>query len=1199
MMAGKRPMTKVSQCRAERVATRAAARSRLFTGTALAMMVALPGTLRALELPTGGIPETTAGLSTIDAAAFDIASAPVAFGSSTNIVPDNSAVRLTLDLNSSANAVINWNSFNIAATGRVEFTSTAAAGGDFNVLNRVNGGGPLSQIAGLIDGGVSGRIWIVNESGITFAGSSVVQNTRGLVLSTLGVTSTAFANFDASGTQFAGAGSAPIQILGGASLGTSGVLVMVAPAIDSAGTLAVGGEAGLFVAADATVTLSAGSNITVSIAAGTPVDTTPLNISGGSLNADKIYAVGLRANDIASALLNVSGSLVAANATATASGIVLSAGRSATNVAVTGTTQGNVTITAAPSVTAGPATEVRARGTITATGIAAPLSFARLDATGDVTLSNTGALNTVAIGAVDSANFSLTSDAAATIAGAVTATGDYLAQAASLTLGTAVTVVRQSAAGALTAIATTGGLDAVGTLTLNANSDGSAPATPRGETLTLDTLTGITGAPNLIAGQLAGGVLTNGTDLRIRTGTLAVSVSPITLGNVNAGRIANAVRTVELTPGSYNDALTGFGGNLGNVTVGNLTTTDSVDISTDVTGAIVAGTVTSTAGAVSVRAGTGVLGDALTIAGASSFAGSDVTLLGTTNLNVTGDVTSGRDYFARGGVVTLGAAVTPTLQQARGSILVEGTGIAGAAAAVTLRANSDDAFVDGERIVLDARSGTINAANVSLQGRTTTGARAAVAIRDTVTGVTLGDIDASQLGSTNLAAAIYSATGATLTVPGAVTLGNVATVANLDIVATAGNVRLGGAASSGGSVSVAANTVAGQTLTVGTGSALNGLTLTGIGGVTVTGIVSSGATTSVLSSGGDIVANGVGASLSGADVVVTADTGDAGVRTATATTGSLTLLAGSAKTATLGVGSAVTGDITVGSFDLANLANVTVTGSATAGDDIVLRGAAVTTTGATLTATGAAGANNEANAGATTQGLGNLVGSNISVQGSGTVAAGTAITTGADDVRVVSTGGNATLTSVTAGHDIDVNGLNARLTAGTALGSGQIRVTAGNAAGNTATVGTIGTTGGAINVTGDTITATGVQTANNGALTLTGGAGGITAASLVTTGTANDISATTTGAAGGDGRRDECQLDTRRHRVVERERRDTEQCRRGAQRDRHSNGIGQDRDARHDRQHHRQRHGSRRAGCGHGHRSQRRGATCCSRLRRC
>jgi filamentous hemagglutinin family protein len=145
-----------------------------FAMTILAVSLMLAGT-GATAAPTGGV--VTAGAASIDGK------------------PGNMVIT-----QSSQNAVINWQSFNVAAGESVQFVqpnSNAVA------LNRVLGADPSSILGSLR---ANGKVFLVNPNGILF-GKGASVNVGGLVASSLNI---ADADFMAGRYNFTGAGTGAI-----------------------------------------------------------------------------------------------------------------------------------------------------------------------------------------------------------------------------------------------------------------------------------------------------------------------------------------------------------------------------------------------------------------------------------------------------------------------------------------------------------------------------------------------------------------------------------------------------------------------------------------------------------------------------------------------------------------------------------------------------------------------------------------------------------------------------------------------------------------------------------------------------------------------------------------------------------------------------------------------------------------------------
>lgn len=160
----------------------------------------------------------------------------------------NSGAGSTVITQSTQNAAINWQSFNIAPGESVQFVQPNS---NSIMLNRILGPDPSSILGSL---SANGKIFLVNPSGVLF-GSGAQVNVGGLVASTLNITDS---DFMAGRYQFSGASGATIFNQGsinadggyvallGANVGNNGVisarLGTVALAAGTAITLDVAGD---------------------------------------------------------------------------------------------------------------------------------------------------------------------------------------------------------------------------------------------------------------------------------------------------------------------------------------------------------------------------------------------------------------------------------------------------------------------------------------------------------------------------------------------------------------------------------------------------------------------------------------------------------------------------------------------------------------------------------------------------------------------------------------------------------------------------------------------------------------------------------------------------------------------------------------------------------------------------------------------
>ncbi|WP_295528871.1 filamentous hemagglutinin N-terminal domain-containing protein [Novosphingobium sp. Chol11] len=134
---------------------------------------------------------------------------------------------------SSARAVIDWQSFSIGAGGRVEFNNGSGA-----KLNRVTGGNSTS-IAGQLN--ATGSVYVINPAGIVVDGSGKVVTGGSFVASTRDVTNDGFMASDRQ--SFLGTGTGTVTNSG--SITTGGDAVLIGHYVANDGTMAAGGTAAL------------------------------------------------------------------------------------------------------------------------------------------------------------------------------------------------------------------------------------------------------------------------------------------------------------------------------------------------------------------------------------------------------------------------------------------------------------------------------------------------------------------------------------------------------------------------------------------------------------------------------------------------------------------------------------------------------------------------------------------------------------------------------------------------------------------------------------------------------------------------------------------------------------------------------------------------------------------------------------------
>src|SRR3954462_7124653 len=215
---------------------------------------------------------------------------------------------------SSSNAVINWNTFNIRANESVRFNQPGASS---VALNRVTGGLGPSEIMGSLT--ANGRVFIINRDGILFGPGSVV-NTAGFLATTNDIKNADFMagryNFNIPGRP-----DASIVNQGRITATSGGFAALVAPGVRNSGTitatlgtvaLASGNSFTLDMYGDKLITLAVGDSIAdkvIDVATGRPLKSLVSNTKSGTLSANGgrvgVTAAGARA--VVDSVINTKG----------------------------------------------------------------------------------------------------------------------------------------------------------------------------------------------------------------------------------------------------------------------------------------------------------------------------------------------------------------------------------------------------------------------------------------------------------------------------------------------------------------------------------------------------------------------------------------------------------------------------------------------------------------------------------------------------------------------------------------------------------------------------------------------------------------------------------------------------------------------------------------------------------------------------
>ncbi len=268
---------------------------------------------------------------------------------------------------SSANAVVNWRDFSIAADARVVVDQPSAQS---ILLNRVNGSA-TSTIAGQLS--ANGHVYLVNPNGIVITKTGIID-TGAFVASTLDITDRDLA---AGRLSFTGKGqSAAITNAGTIEIRQGGYAALLAGAVDNSGTISVpAGRVGL--ASGEAITLDPTGDGFLQVAIPTIGSSRKALVEhSGRIRADggRVEIKAAAARSLAREAINLSGSVEARTISSGPGVIVIGGGEGA--VGVSGR------LNAAVSNSGRLASNSGKGGAITVTGRVIELKGAELNASG-------------------------------------------------------------------------------------------------------------------------------------------------------------------------------------------------------------------------------------------------------------------------------------------------------------------------------------------------------------------------------------------------------------------------------------------------------------------------------------------------------------------------------------------------------------------------------------------------------------------------------------------------------------------------------------------------------------------------------------------------------------------------------------------------------------------------------------------------
>jgi filamentous hemagglutinin family protein len=284
---------------------------------------------------------------------------------------------------SSQNAVINWNSFNIGSGERTQFVQPNSSS---TVLNRVTGDLGPSQIYGTL--GANGRVFLINPNGVVVGNGGVI-NTAGFLATTHDI---ANADFMAGRYNFniPGRPDASIVNMGSITASTGGFAALVAPGVRNSGTitadfgkvaLAAGNSFSLDLYGDKLITLSVSDQVSASVkdvATGQTLKSLVQNDGKLRANGGRVELTAAAARQVVDSVINNKGVIEARSIGRREGKIVLAAATRSTKPV--GAPVQTVKVSGKLDV-AGKAPRAKG-GTIVVSGEAIELAGAVLDASG-------------------------------------------------------------------------------------------------------------------------------------------------------------------------------------------------------------------------------------------------------------------------------------------------------------------------------------------------------------------------------------------------------------------------------------------------------------------------------------------------------------------------------------------------------------------------------------------------------------------------------------------------------------------------------------------------------------------------------------------------------------------------------------------------------------------------------------------------
>jgi filamentous hemagglutinin family protein len=284
---------------------------------------------------------------------------------------------------STNNAIINWNTFNIGANEKTQFIQPNSSS---VALNRVTGGLGPSQIFGTLS--ANGQIFVVNPDGI-LVGPGAKIDTAGFLATTHDI---ANADFMAGRYNFSIPGNPSASVInqGTITAQSGGFAALVAPGVRNTGTitanlgtvvLASGNGFTLDFYGDKLITLGVSDSIAAQVtdvSTGQPLASLVSNTGKLKANGGIVELTAVAARQVVDSVINNTG-VIEANSIATRNGMIVLSAATAASKPADAPTQ---TVKISGKLSAAGNKKGTKGGTIEVTGEAITLTGAKLDASG-------------------------------------------------------------------------------------------------------------------------------------------------------------------------------------------------------------------------------------------------------------------------------------------------------------------------------------------------------------------------------------------------------------------------------------------------------------------------------------------------------------------------------------------------------------------------------------------------------------------------------------------------------------------------------------------------------------------------------------------------------------------------------------------------------------------------------------------------